>query len=95
LPDAERRALGTRGYERVRIHYGLSETVERWEELYRQVLSRNGLAPLPRYGADYGEVDSLRSHKDHAVGLDHSVTGPASRSQASRMDNDRCADSSA
>jgi glycosyltransferase involved in cell wall biosynthesis len=47
LPDTERRALGDRGCEHVRTHYGLSQAVERWEELYRQVLSRDGLSPSP------------------------------------------------
>ena len=51
LSEAERRALGDRGYEHVRTHYGVSQTVDRWEELYRQVLSRNGLSPsLSRSG---------------------------------------------
>jgi glycosyltransferase involved in cell wall biosynthesis len=45
LADTERRALGDRGCERVRTFYGSSQTVERWEQLYRQVLSRNGLSP--------------------------------------------------
>jgi glycosyltransferase involved in cell wall biosynthesis len=47
LSEAERRTLGDRGHEHVRTSYGLSQTVERWEELYRQVLSRNGLSPSP------------------------------------------------
>jgi glycosyltransferase involved in cell wall biosynthesis len=45
LPDIERRALGNRGSEYVQTQYGLSRALERWEELYRQVLSRNGLLP--------------------------------------------------
>jgi glycosyltransferase involved in cell wall biosynthesis len=45
LPDTERRALGVRGSEYVRSQYGLSAALERWEELYRQVLSRNGRLP--------------------------------------------------
>jgi glycosyltransferase involved in cell wall biosynthesis len=45
LSEVERRALGDRGCEHVRAHYGVDQTVERWEELYRQVLSRNGLLP--------------------------------------------------
>jgi glycosyltransferase involved in cell wall biosynthesis len=51
LPATERRALGDRGCERVRTLYGLSQTVERWEQLYRQVLSRNGLSPSPPLSA--------------------------------------------
>ena len=44
LPESQRRAMGQRGRDHVRTHYGLSRTVERWEELYREVLSRKGLA---------------------------------------------------
>jgi glycosyltransferase involved in cell wall biosynthesis len=43
LPDIERRALGVRGSEYVQDQYGLTRALERWEELYRRVLSRNGL----------------------------------------------------
>jgi glycosyltransferase involved in cell wall biosynthesis len=56
LSDAERRALGDRGCEHTRTHYGVSRAVERWEELYRQVLSRKGLAPAPSQSAEPGEV---------------------------------------
>ncbi len=51
LSDAERRALGDRGSEYIRTHYGLSRALERWEELYREVLSRNGLLPAPSLSA--------------------------------------------
>jgi glycosyltransferase involved in cell wall biosynthesis len=51
LSDAERRALGDRGSEYVRSHYGLSRTLERWEELYREVLFRNGLSSAPSLSA--------------------------------------------
>ena len=47
LPDAERRAMGERGREHVRAHYGLSRVVERWEAIYRQVLARKGAALAP------------------------------------------------
>jgi glycosyltransferase involved in cell wall biosynthesis len=40
LPAPARRVMGTRGYEHVRDHYGLSRVVEQWEELYREVLAR-------------------------------------------------------
>jgi glycosyltransferase involved in cell wall biosynthesis len=40
LGEAERRALGERGREHVRSCYGLSRVADRWEELYREVLSR-------------------------------------------------------
>jgi glycosyltransferase involved in cell wall biosynthesis len=49
MPEAQRRAMGERGREHVRSHYGLSRVVERWEALYREVLARKGLtlAPTP------------------------------------------------
>jgi glycosyltransferase involved in cell wall biosynthesis len=51
LSDAERRAFGDRGAEHIRTHYGVSQALERWEELYREVLSRNGLVPEPSLSA--------------------------------------------
>ena len=51
LPAAERRALGDRGSEHVRTQYGLSRSLDRWEELYREVLARNGLALTPSLSA--------------------------------------------
>jgi glycosyltransferase involved in cell wall biosynthesis len=47
LPESERRAMGARGRERIRSQYSLSRTVERWEEVYREVLSRKGPDPRP------------------------------------------------
>jgi glycosyltransferase involved in cell wall biosynthesis len=44
LPEAERHAMGERGREHVRTHYGLSRVVDRWEALYAQVRARKGLA---------------------------------------------------
>ncbi len=55
LTESERRALGQRGYEHVRTHYGVSQAVRRWEELYGEVLSRDGLAPRRRPRAASGE----------------------------------------
>jgi glycosyltransferase involved in cell wall biosynthesis len=51
LPDEQRRAMGERGRELVRAHYGLGRVAQRWEDIYREVLARKGLAlapPLPR-----------------------------------------------
>ena len=45
LPDADRRAMGERGREHIRSHYGLARVADRWEEVYRQVLARKG-APV-------------------------------------------------
>ena len=44
LDPSARRAMGDRGREQVRAHYGLHRVVERWEELYREVQARKGLA---------------------------------------------------
>jgi glycosyltransferase involved in cell wall biosynthesis len=47
LSETERRAMGDRGREVIRAHYGLNRVVERWEELYRDVLARKGLTLAP------------------------------------------------
>ncbi len=44
LPEAERRAMGERGRERVMSRYSLVRVAERWEALYREVLERKGAA---------------------------------------------------
>src|SRR5262245_29260894 len=44
LPEAERRAMGARGHDHVRQHYGLGRVVERYEAAYREVLRRKGAA---------------------------------------------------
>jgi glycosyltransferase involved in cell wall biosynthesis len=47
LSEAERRAMGERGREHVRTHHSLTRVVERWEELYREVLARKGISLQP------------------------------------------------
>ena len=47
LSEADRRRLGERGREHVRTHHGLTRVVERWEDLYREVLARKGSALHP------------------------------------------------
>jgi glycosyltransferase involved in cell wall biosynthesis len=48
LSESQRRAMGERGRELVRTQYGLGRLVDRWEELYREVLARKGLElPMP------------------------------------------------
>jgi glycosyltransferase involved in cell wall biosynthesis len=47
LPEVERRAMGDRGRERIRSRYSLDRVVERWEEVYRTIMARKGLAPDP------------------------------------------------
>jgi len=47
LPEARRRAMGERGREHVQTHYGLGRIVERWEDLYREVLARKGVTLAP------------------------------------------------
>lgn len=39
LSEAQRRALGERGRDHIRTNYGLHRVVERWEELYREVVA--------------------------------------------------------
>jgi len=51
LSETERRTLGDRGAEYIRTHYGLSRALERWEDLYREVLSRNRIPPAPSLSA--------------------------------------------
>lgn len=43
LPADQRRAMGSRGAEHIRTHYGLGRVVDRWEALYREVLARKGV----------------------------------------------------
>ncbi|HEX2251050.1 MAG TPA: glycosyltransferase [Gemmatimonadales bacterium] len=43
LGDAERRAMGHRGRDHVRLHYGLERVAEDWERLYLDVLARKKL----------------------------------------------------
>lgn len=43
LPETRRRAMGQRGHEHVRSHYGLGRLAEQWEGIYREVLMRKGL----------------------------------------------------
>jgi glycosyltransferase involved in cell wall biosynthesis len=45
LSPTQRTAMGKHGRERVRTHYGLSRVVDRWEDLYREVLARKGHSP--------------------------------------------------
>jgi glycosyltransferase involved in cell wall biosynthesis len=42
LPEGERRAMGARGHDHVRQHYGLAAVVDRYESVYRDVLRRKG-----------------------------------------------------
>jgi glycosyltransferase involved in cell wall biosynthesis len=44
LPEADRRAMGEQGRERVMSRFSLVRVVERWEALYRAVLDRKGAA---------------------------------------------------
>jgi glycosyltransferase involved in cell wall biosynthesis len=47
LTETERRRMGERGREHVRTHHGLTRVVERWEDLYREVLARKGISLQP------------------------------------------------
>jgi glycosyltransferase involved in cell wall biosynthesis len=44
LTEAQRRAMGERSRELIRAHYSLSRVAEQWEDLYREVSARKGLA---------------------------------------------------
>jgi glycosyltransferase involved in cell wall biosynthesis len=44
LTEAQRHTMGERGREHVRAQYGLGRVAEQWENLYREVLARKGLA---------------------------------------------------
>jgi glycosyltransferase involved in cell wall biosynthesis len=48
LPAPERRAMGQRGRDHIRSHYDLGRVAQRWEDLYREVLARKGLALAPQ-----------------------------------------------
>ncbi|HYF38301.1 MAG TPA: glycosyltransferase [Gemmatimonadales bacterium] len=53
LSESERRAMGARGREYVRTHYGLHRVADRWEGLYQEVLGRkNHLAAASRPAMD-------------------------------------------
>jgi glycosyltransferase involved in cell wall biosynthesis len=43
LSEVDRRAMGERGREHIRAHYGLARVADRWEEIYREVLTRKGV----------------------------------------------------
>jgi glycosyltransferase involved in cell wall biosynthesis len=47
LSSNQRRAMGARGREHVRKQYGLDRVAERWESLYREILSLKGFALAP------------------------------------------------
>jgi glycosyltransferase involved in cell wall biosynthesis len=48
LSEPVRRAMGEQGREHIRAHYDLGRVAERWEDLYREVLARKGLALAPQ-----------------------------------------------
>jgi len=48
LSGAERRSMGARGREHVRMHYGLQRVAEQWEALYRELLARKGMQLSPQ-----------------------------------------------
>jgi glycosyltransferase involved in cell wall biosynthesis len=43
MSEAERRSMGERGRDNIRIHHSLTRMADQWQELYREVLSRKGL----------------------------------------------------
>jgi glycosyltransferase involved in cell wall biosynthesis len=60
LPESQRRSMGIRGQEHVRAQYGLDRMVERWEDLYSEVLKRRGVQrPATQRPAGLAEVSGL------------------------------------
>jgi glycosyltransferase involved in cell wall biosynthesis len=49
LTEIERRTMGERGREHVRVNYGLHRVAEQWEAIYREVLARKGKTRLPAH----------------------------------------------
>ena len=54
--ESELRAMGNRGREHVRAQYGLSRMVERWEDLYEEVLKEVAGSHHGREGSDTSGV---------------------------------------
>jgi glycosyltransferase involved in cell wall biosynthesis len=69
LPEVERRSMGIRGMEHVRVHYGLGRMVERWEELYSEVLRRKGIQPTENQRA------ARLAGVTHGLALDETADG--------------------
>lgn len=47
LTGPQRRSMGERGREHVGAHYGLRRVVDQWEDIYRGMLKRKGIAFAP------------------------------------------------
>ena len=60
MADADRRAMGERGREHIRTHYGLGRVVERWDALYRELLARKGLSVSPIAASEVGVAGGQR-----------------------------------
>jgi glycosyltransferase involved in cell wall biosynthesis len=59
VPESQRRAMGARGQEHVRVQYGLERMVERWEDLYSEVMKKRGIRmPTTQRPAGLAEVTS-------------------------------------
>jgi glycosyltransferase involved in cell wall biosynthesis len=56
LSPAEREAMGERGREHVRTHYGLARLVDRWESVYREALARRRSPRALSQGAESGNA---------------------------------------
>jgi glycosyltransferase involved in cell wall biosynthesis len=60
MSDAERRAMGERGHQHIRTHYGLGRVVERWDALYRELLARKGFTVAPIAASEVGAAGGHR-----------------------------------
>jgi glycosyltransferase involved in cell wall biosynthesis len=47
MAEAERRSMGERGRENIRLHHSLTRMVDQWVNLYIEVMTRKGLAFAP------------------------------------------------
>jgi glycosyltransferase involved in cell wall biosynthesis len=61
LSETERRVMGERGRENVRMNHGQRRMVDQWEDLYREVLARKGLSSVRARPVNLSRADSERS----------------------------------
>jgi glycosyltransferase involved in cell wall biosynthesis len=61
LSETQRRSMGERGRENVRIHHGLTRMADQWEDLYREVLTRKGLSLARALPVNLSPADNERS----------------------------------
>jgi len=67
MSAAERRAMGERGHDHIRTHYGLGRVVERWDALYRELLAAKGLTAAATATAGSGGPHELNPMRPAAT----------------------------